>query len=181
MKFTSRPARHVKDLRTASRRGASHRAAASRIPNRRKHFSEILRHLRETLPPAFPVVVETGRELATAQGTCSRVGQQFRIRICKSLDDEMATEVLMHEWAHALAWNHAHDRATKDRSISDLEFERVAHGPEWGCAYSQVYIAFVTHIAPHLIVDALNAPIRQQIAAATSNRSRTSRRGRKDR
>lgn len=181
MKLSSRPARHVKDPRTASKRGQSHRAAASRISSHRKHFSAVLRHLRETLPPAFPVVVETGRELPTAQGTCSRVGQQFRIRICRSLDDEMATEVLMHEWAHAIAWNHAHDRASKDRSISDLEFERVAHGPEWGCAYSQVYMAFVTHIAPQLTVDALNAPIRQKIAAATSPTSRRPRRGRRDR
>lgn len=126
------------------------RSAGCSRGHERQHFAKVLKRLRVLLPPAFPVSVQTGRRLRANDGDCARLGRRFHIRICKSLGDAAATDVLLHEWAHALAWNHALDVHAKTSLTTDLEFEAMAHGPEWGCAYSRVYATYATQIAPQL-------------------------------
>jgi len=59
------------------------------------------------------------------------------------MGETQAIEVLCHEWAHALGWNYALDRASKMPSVDPAEFERLCHDEAWGCAFSRVYRAFL--------------------------------------
>lgn len=49
--------------------------------------------------------------------------RKFYIRISNELSEDFASWVLIHEWAHAVAWK-------KPGGV---------HGPEWGKAYSRCY------------------------------------------
>jgi hypothetical protein len=46
-------------------------------------------------------------------------------------------DVLVHEWAHARAWNHMLDSATTDEA-----FNKLAHDAAWGVAYAEIYSAY---------------------------------------
>lgn len=106
--------------------------------------------LTNLLPPAFPVDVQVVRLGASRAGDCVRVRSRFKIRISSSLDLDGALETLCHEWAHALAWNHLDDKMGRSRKISRADFQEFSHGPQWGCAYSTVYVTYVNKILPHL-------------------------------
>lgn len=89
-------------------------------------FKSVVQMLREDLPPAFPVTVNRCKVSSEIAGDCAKKGERFIIRISSGLEEDAAILILMHEWAHALAWT----------------FERAGvrdHGPEWGVAYSRVY------------------------------------------
>lgn len=89
-------------------------------------FRSVVDLLREDLPLAFPANVRRCKVGVTDAGDCLKQGERFIIRVSRDLDEDAAVLVLMHEWAHALAWT----------------FERAGvrdHGPEWGVAYSRVY------------------------------------------
>jgi hypothetical protein len=60
-------------------------------------------------------------------GICEKVNDRFIIKISKKLSENYSIDVLIHEFAHALAWE-------KDADI---------HGPNWGRAYSKVYRKFL--------------------------------------
>lgn len=102
-------------------------------------FKQILAHLRGACPAAQPVVVRTSWLPDETLGACIRRPQKFVIRLSDELDEQMATEVLCHEWAHAVAWDYALEAISRRPNPDPSEFEAAAHGEAWGCAYSRVW------------------------------------------
>jgi len=102
--------------------------------------------LRFTCPPAMPVVVRTARLPANILGNCARRPRRFVIQLNRYLTDEQAVETLLHEWAHALAWNFSLDQLAKAPGIQPDEFDRASHDEAWGCAFSRVWRAYSGHI-----------------------------------
>ena len=105
-------------------------------------FRAILSRLRKQLQPAFPVslqIVERSGEWVGHFGDCSittdaRGRKRFRIRIVDDTSagwhgEQLMVDGLVHEWAHARAWNHQHDRPNNC----------AYHGPEWGVAFAECY------------------------------------------
>ena len=111
-------------------------------------FRKVLAMLREDLPPAHPVVIRTKvfRESFPAMtfGECVRRPERFVIRLNTKMDQNMAIETLLHEWAHALAWNYSLDRLARDPDVTQEKFEAASHDEAWGCAYSRVWRAYTT-------------------------------------
>ena len=140
---------------------ASHAAQIAVILLRRTHdrdyFFRVVEQLKIHLPPSRTVTVLTGRQLSKKDGDCCVVRGKFQIRVSRELNESEAVDVLLHEWAHALSWEACVGKAAKSRSISDYEFERLAHGPKWGLAYSEVYLCFMSEIVPRLRAEDLNA------------------------
>lgn len=95
-------------------------------------YRKLVRVLKKRCPVAYPVSVRRVH-LQEFDGDCSKVKGRFFIRIDKSLPEVGAIDTLLHEWAHARAWNHLYDNLSWD------EFEAVAHDATWGVAYSEVY------------------------------------------
>ena len=95
-------------------------------------YSRLVRVLRKRLPTAFPVSVRRVK-LKDRDGYCEKRNGRFNIRVSRDLSEAQAIDALIHEYAHARAWNHLHD------SLHPVEFHQIAHGPEWGVAYSEVY------------------------------------------
>ncbi|MCE9630533.1 MAG: hypothetical protein K8S94_07430 [Planctomycetia bacterium] len=54
-----------------------------------------------------------------------------------------AVEGLLHEWAHALAWNYSVDRLAGLPGLDPVAFERACRDEAWGCAYSRVWRAYL--------------------------------------
>ena len=50
--------------------------------------------------------------------------------------------MLIHEWAHARAWNHMLDEAQTDEA-----FNKLAHDAAWGVAYAEVYSKYEQNFA----------------------------------
>jgi hypothetical protein len=125
----------------------------------RQYFRRVVEHLKQLLPPNRPVFVLTGRHLPRKDGDCSIVGRKFRIRISRELGLSQAVDVLLHEWAHALSWDACVGKTANSRKVSDYEFERLAHGPKWGVAYSKVYLCFLYDIEPCVLAESLNAMV----------------------
>jgi hypothetical protein len=101
-----------------------------------KLFQALIRLFRKQIPPAYPVCVRRVA-LKHVEGLCWKHGKTFHIRIDKGLSELRAMDVLLHEWAHALAWNSRLDNCTTDE-----EFNKLAHDASWGVAYSQVYAVY---------------------------------------
>jgi hypothetical protein len=106
-------------------------------------FRGVLARLRVELPPARPVVVRTKvfQESFPAMtfGECVRSSERYVIRLNTKMDQNMAIETLLHEWAHALAWNYSLDRLAWDPDVPREDFEAACHDEAWGCAYSRVW------------------------------------------
>jgi len=143
--------------------GCRRAAQLAFTPLRRTHdrdyFFRVVEQLKIHLPPSRPVTVLTGRQLSKKDGDCCVVRGKFRIRVSRELNESEAVDVLLHEWAHALSWEACVGKAAKSRSISDYEFERLAHGPKWGLAFSRVYLCFTSEIALTLQAEDLNAAV----------------------
>ena len=60
-------------------------------------------------------------------GLCEKKNDKFMIKVNSNLNENYSIDVLIHEVAHAVAWD-------KDADI---------HGPNWGRAYSKVYRLFL--------------------------------------
>lgn len=155
---------HPPPSRRRCQRGANksktrcRRAARDSGQRRWPLLYRILAQLRQLLPPRHPVDVLTNRKFKTFYGDCTRIGRRFRIRLSRSLDEPAAIETLIHEWAHALSWERSPQESRKMARLPSLERERVAHGPQWGIAYSLVYRVLVTEIMP--AIKAENARLR---------------------
>ena len=106
-------------------------------------LGDVVGHMRLTLPPAKPVVVRAATLDPGLLGTCARRPERFVIRRNKALTDAEATETLLHEWAHALAWSFTLDRLARTLDTTREAFEAAAHDEAWGCAYSRVWRAYV--------------------------------------
>ncbi len=105
-------------------------------------FPRILSGLRVLCPPAQPVIVRASRLPDDTLGQCLRRRHKFVIQLSHRLREHDAIEVLVHEWAHALAWNYLLDELGKRSNMTDDEFERHSHDAAWGCAYSRTYRAY---------------------------------------
>lgn len=126
------------------------RAKSFMAEARFKRFQQVVAGLRRFCPTAFPVVVRTGLLSPHIEGTCTRRRNRFVIKIADRLDQKTGIDVLLHEWAHAVAWNHRLDVVTKAPPNDPHVLERIAHGPEWGVAYGLVWRTFTTRILPGL-------------------------------
>jgi hypothetical protein len=101
-----------------------------------QQYRSLLNMLKKECPAAFPVSVRRVR-LTNFEGRCWKQGKQFHIQIDKTLDEARAMDVLVHEWAHARAWNHRLDTAADDEA-----FNKLAHDAAWGVAYAEIYAAY---------------------------------------
>lgn len=100
-----------------------------------KSYRRLIVVLRKRLPPAFPVDARRV-SMKNLDGSCQRRGEKFYIRVNRKLPETAAIDALLHEWAHARAWNHLHDNLTPE------EFKKVVHDAAWGVAYAEVYRVF---------------------------------------
>ena len=105
-------------------------------------FRSVLAVLRETCPPAKPVIVRTSWLPQTVLGECIRRPERYVIRLNDTMPENIAVETLLHEWAHALAWNFSLDQLARALDVDREEFERASHDEAWGCAYSRVWRAY---------------------------------------
>jgi hypothetical protein len=95
-------------------------------------YKTLVSILKQKCPAAFPVSVRRVK-MSGLDGDCSLGKKQFFIRINRDISEASAIDTLLHEWAHAIAWNHLHD------SLDWQEFEKRSHDASWGVAYSEVY------------------------------------------
>lgn len=95
-------------------------------------YKTLVSILKQKCPAAFPVSVRRVK-LSGLDGDCSLGKKKFFIRINRDISESSAIDTLLHEWAHARAWNHLHD------SLDWIEFEKISHDASWGVAYSEVY------------------------------------------
>lgn len=108
-----------------------------------REFQTVLAGLRRDCPPALPVVVRASWLPETVLGQCLRREKRFVVLLSDEMGEPQATEVLCHEWAHALAWNFSIDRLINSPDTDPVEFERACHDEAWGCAYSRVWRAYL--------------------------------------
>lgn len=149
------------------RRARNHTAANPSLRRTFPRLARIVELFDELLPAAHPVHVRRCRIAASMDGDCRRTRARFVIRISASLREDVALDALVHEWAHALAWNHLHDRLPDRVALSDADIERLYHGPEWGVAYSRVYTTLVGEVLPRLSAERREA---RRVASKECNR-----------
>lgn len=74
-----------------------------------------------------PLVIRRVKLKSSLDGQCELKNDSFHIKINRILSENYSIDVMIHEVAHAVAWD-------KDNDI---------HGPNWGKAYSKVYRLFL--------------------------------------
>lgn len=116
---------------------------AARTKGTFKKYKKLLHMLKKHAPAAYPVSVRRKNLPKQLEGMCWKETKKFCIHICTKLDEHRAMDVLLHEWAHAIAWNNLLDTVKTDE-----EFHRLSHGPEWGVAYSKVYAVYENLFLP---------------------------------
>ena len=105
-------------------------------------FVATLERLREKCVTAQPVIVRTSWLPPDTLGECVRRKKRFVVRLNRSMTESQAVETLLHEWAHALAWNYSLDQMARDPFVARELFEAASHDEAWGCAYSRVWRAW---------------------------------------
>jgi hypothetical protein len=105
-------------------------------------FRSVLAVLRGKCPAAMPVVVRTAWLPPTILGECIRRPARFVIRLNNRMNQQEAIDTLIHEWAHALAWNYSLDKMASDPEVDRGVFEAASHDEAWGCAYSRAWRAW---------------------------------------
>ena len=106
-------------------------------------FRRVLAHLRSSCPAARPVVVRTSYMSHTIAGECRVRPSRFVICLNDTMGQDEAIETLLHEWAHALAWNYTVDRLMVTPGMTDEAFQQACHDEAWGCAYSKVWRKYI--------------------------------------
>ncbi|WP_353208322.1 hypothetical protein [Sphingorhabdus sp.] len=101
-----------------------------------KTYQALLRMLKKDCPVAFPVSVRRVK-LSKLEGRCWKQGKKFFIQLDSTLCESRSMDVLIHEWAHARAWNHMLDSA-----VDDAAFNKLAHDAAWGVAYAEIYATY---------------------------------------
>ena len=114
------------------------------------HFHGVLRGLRGLLPAAFPIIVRSARLPSDTLGCCHRTDERFVIRLADRLSQPEAVEVLLHEWAHALSWNHALDKLAEAPDLDRDAFEDASHDGAWGLAYAKTWRLYSGVLVPGL-------------------------------
>ena len=115
------------------------------MPGRK--FYDVSKFLKQRLDLDHPVHVRRVKMPKQDLGDCSYYpdDKKFVIRIERNLGYYMAVEVLLHEMAHALAWDKYNERLCYKVKDTSEEQKRL-HGPKWGKAYSQVYQHFLEYL-----------------------------------
>lgn len=109
-------------------------------------FRRVVSRLRVLCPTGKPVIIRTAWLPDTTLGECIRRPSRFVIRLNNRLDEQGAIETVLHEWAHALAWNYSLDSLAKQPNIDRDEFDRASHDEAWGVAYSRVWRTYAVDI-----------------------------------
>jgi hypothetical protein len=104
-------------------------------------FTHTLAYLKKLCPPPLPIRLSFAYMDETTLGQCQRKKRHFLIRLNKAMNKFQAVDVLVHEWAHVLAWNYALDRLAANPATSPVEFDTASHDETWGCAYARTYRA----------------------------------------
>lgn len=102
-------------------------------------YKKLVSILKKKCPPAFPISVQRVK-LTSDDGQCILTRKRFDIRINKNLSESSAIDTLLHEWAHARAWNHLYD------AMDWNEWEEKQHDAAWGVAYAEVYRVYEQHL-----------------------------------
>ena len=98
-----------------------------------KQWRAAIRILKEDFPPLLPIKATLRHkpgapELGYCNVTRDKAGRPLRfvVTVYDGAPWSYLRLVLLHEWAHALAWQDGHE------TVED-------HGPEWALAYSRLY------------------------------------------
>lgn len=110
---------------------------------RYSRYRALVAALKKHCPPAFPISVKRIKLPKRLEGRCWKHGKSFKIEIDKNLDEARSMDVLLHEWAHARAWNHMLDTAQDDEA-----FNKLAHDAAWGVAYAEIYCVYEQKFIP---------------------------------
>jgi Zn-dependent peptidase ImmA (M78 family) len=86
-------------------------------------YRDVVKALRDKCETKYPVSIQRVKLADSCHGYCQLKNKKFLIRINRDLDVATAIDTLIHELAHAIAWDAKGD----------------IHGTEWGKAYSKVY------------------------------------------
>lgn len=89
-------------------------------------FKEVARFLKKRVPLKIPVSVRRVKLKGDAAADCGYLEDKnkFLIRIDKSLPNDAAVLILLHEYAHAISWDVPGDSH---------------HHISWAIAYSKIY------------------------------------------
>lgn len=90
-----------------------------------KLFYKAARILKSISNAGMPIHIRRVK-MKGLDGSCEERDSYFLIKINKSLNENHAIDVLLHEFAHADAWD-------KDTDM---------HGKNWGLSYSRIYRKF---------------------------------------
>ena len=88
-----------------------------------EYFRKVALFLKKSKLAPEPVSILRVKLRDTLDGQCELKDDKFIIKINRKLPENYSVDVLLHEIAHAVAWD-------KDTDV---------HGPNWGKAYSKVY------------------------------------------
>ena len=91
------------------------------------YFRKVAEFLKESKLVELPVKIRKIHLKEGLDGLCEYKEDKFIIKISQSLPENYSIDVLIHEFAHAVAWG-------KDIDV---------HGTNWGKAYSKVYRLFL--------------------------------------
>lgn len=105
-----------------------------KMKNKYADYKDVVRILRKHCPLAYQISVRRVAMGKCLDGDCVKYRKKFFIRINKDLSEDTAIDTLLHEWAHARAWNHLLDNLD-----SQDKFDDFSHDASWGVAYSEVY------------------------------------------
>jgi len=107
--------------------------------------------LRLHVQVAYPVIIRTGGVPEGLDGFCVRRKSRFVIHLSEKLSPEASPHVAVHEFAHAAAWSHLHDRACRDVArglITEAEFHDRVHDATFGIAFAQCWRVYVSSVLP---------------------------------
>lgn len=105
----------------------------------------VFARLRELVPAGLPATLRLAH-IRSADGWCRRRKTNFEITVSRYMSRCEAVDVLLHEWAHAVAWSHLDDALGKNPAVTKAELEYSSHGPAWGVAFSRIYQTYVADI-----------------------------------
>lgn len=90
-------------------------------------YKRVVIFFKENNLAGKPILVRRVSLNASLDGQCELKDNKFLIKINRNLPENYSIDVVLHEVAHAVAWE-------KDSDI---------HGNNWGKAYSKVYRLFL--------------------------------------
>ncbi len=102
------------------------RSSRDHTPCTSAEFRYMVDHIRNVCPPPKGCTCTCVREESEETGFTTKHRKEFTIQIDKRLTRYETEHVLIHEWAHVLAWRPHHPLSGD-------------HGPDWGVWYSLAY------------------------------------------